>query len=189
MERADGGIRRKKMDFGKRHSLGHRAFLVFLSRRIGWVVLFFIITAAVWWVGQRLPAEDMIWGNYVAEICLIASIGFFLFVFLRTYFEYRYYTYLFTDDAFIMTYGYIVRNEVATLYHHIQNVNIERSIADRMIGVSKLIILMTGSDRMTHRNQIVLPAVGRWKAKLVQAELLSRARRHAMLAVAEEEGF
>jgi hypothetical protein len=48
---------------------------------------------------------------------------------------------------------------------------------------------MTGSDRMTHRNQIVLPAVGRWKAKLVQAELLSRARRHAMLAVAEEEGF
>ena len=99
--------------------------------------------------------------------------------------EYRYYTYFFSEDAFIMTYGYMVRNEVATLYHHIQNVNIERSVLDRAIGVSKLIIMMTGSDRDTRRNQIVLPAVGKRKAKLVQIELLRRARRHA--GIYEEE--
>jgi uncharacterized membrane protein YdbT with pleckstrin-like domain len=132
------------------------------------------------WYGERwLPSDYLFWGDYVTQMAFLLSSCFFGYVFLRTYFEYRYYTYFFADDAFIMTYGYIVRNEVATLYHHIQNVNIERGVLDRLIGVSQINIMMTGSDRDTHRNQITLPAVGSTKARLVQAELLKRARRHA----------
>jgi len=126
-----------------------------------------------------VPAEYAVWGPFAVEMLFLIACAYTLFIALETYLEYRYYTYLFSEDAFIMTYGYMVRNEIATLYHHIQNVNIERSIIDRMIGVSKIVILMTGSDRETHRNQIVLPAVGSKKAKLVQTELLRRARRHA----------
>lgn len=169
----------RPVDFSKKHSLGQRAFLVFLVRRIKTPIFLFIVTAAVWWSTRWLPTDDIIWGYYFAKLFLAISLCVLLFIILQTYLEYRYYTYLFTDDAFIMTYGYYVRNEIATLYHHIQNVNIERSIADRAIGVSKIIILMTGSDRDTRRNQIILPALGRRKAKLVQAELLRRARRHA----------
>jgi membrane protein YdbS with pleckstrin-like domain len=178
------------VDFTKKHSLGQRAFLVFLFRRLKFVVFLFIITAAVWWGEQWMPPDYLVWGDYAAKVLLSVSIAFFCFVVLETYLEYRYYTYLFTDEAFIMTYGYVVRNEIATLYHHIQNVNIERSIMDRAIGVSKIIILMTGSDRSAGReggrNQIILPAVGRRKAKQVQAELLRRARRHAGIYESEE---
>jgi uncharacterized membrane protein YdbT with pleckstrin-like domain len=167
------------MDFSKKHALGQRAFLVFLARRIKFAVFLFIVTGAVWWSERWLPPVYVLWGDYATKLLLAVSVAYFAFVLLETYLEYRYYTYLFTDDAFIMTYGYMIRNEVATLYHHIQNVNIERSVMDRMIGVSKVIILMTGADRGAQRNEIILPAVGRRKAKQVQAELLRRARRHA----------
>lgn len=168
-------------DVNKKHSLGHRAFLLFLLRRINPVLILLAATIGAWYAERWIPIDYATWGIYAAELLLIASIALFLMIFLSTYFEYRYYTYLFTEDAFIMTYGYMIRNEIATLYHQIQNVNIQRSMLDRTIGVSQIIILMTGSDRDAKRNQIVLPAVGRRKAKLVQAELLRRARRHADL--------
>lgn len=169
----------KPMDFSKRHSLGNRAFLVFLARRIKFAIFLFILSGAVWFGQRWIPTDYADWGAYAAKIMFAVSVAYFCFILLETYLEYRYYTYLFTDEAFVMTYGYVVRNEIATLYHHIQNVNIERSIMDRMIGVSKIIILMTGADRDTQRNQIILPAVGHRKAKQVQNELLRRARRHA----------
>lgn len=175
-----------RIDNGKKHSLGNRAFIIFLFRRIKLALFFFIFTFAVWYAERWIPQDYMQWGMYAAKILLTISIAYLVFIFLETYLEYRYYTYLFTEEAFIMTYGYVVRNEIATLYHHIQNVNIERSVLDRTIGVSKLIIMMTGSDRDTRRNQIILPAIGRKKAKLVQSELLRRARRHAAEHTEEE---
>jgi uncharacterized membrane protein YdbT with pleckstrin-like domain len=166
-------------DVNKKHSLGQRAFILFLCQRITIVLIFVAISFGVWYAAPWLPADYAFWGVYISHLLFAITGAVFVLVFLRTYLEYRYYTYLFTDDAFIMTYGYMVRNEIATLYHQIQNVNIQRSILDRMIGVSQIIILMTGSDRDAHRNQIVLPAVGDRKARLVQSELLRRARRHA----------
>ena len=47
-----------------------------------------------------------------------------------------------------------------------------------MLGVSKIVILMTGMGRDTEHTKIVLPSLSKGKAKLVQRELLIRARRH-----------
>jgi hypothetical protein len=41
---------------------------------------------------------------------------------------------------------------------------------------------MTGSEHDAAHNKIVLPAVGKTKAKLVQKELLVRARKHVQHA-------
>lgn len=173
----------------KKHTLGQRAFLIFLSRRIKFSIFLFIIAFAAWYAERWVPADYFFWEDYAAKILLLIALVYFIFIFLRTYFEYRYYTYFFADEAFIMTYGYIVRNEIATLYHHIQNVNIERSVLDRLIGVSQIIIMMTGSDSDTRRNQIILPAVSNKKARLVQMELLRRARRRAAVRFGDEEGL
>ena len=165
----------------RKHTLGRRAFMVFLFARIKFAVFLFALAFGAWYAERWIPVNYADWGAYAAQLIFAVAVAYFIFIFTRTYLEYRYYTYLFTEEAFIMTYGYIVRNEIATLYHHIQNVNIERSIVDRLLGVSKIIILMTGSDRDTRRNQIALPAVGYKKAKMVQAELLRRSRRHAAM--------
>jgi uncharacterized membrane protein YdbT with pleckstrin-like domain len=174
------------VDFSKKHSLGQRAFFTFFFKRISWVLLPVLFACVVWYADRWVPMLYSPWSDYITKILFLLCAAIFVFVLFETYMEYRYYTYLFADDAFIMTYGYVTRNEIATLYHHIQNVNIERSVLDRFIGVSKLIIIMVGSDRDSRKNQIVLPAVGRRKAKLVQGELLKRARRHASMAEEEE---
>ncbi len=163
----------------KKHRLGHRAFTMFLMRRLKFFIFIVAFTFAAWYAERWLPAQPatyMIWGHYIVQLLAVLTLAYFAFLFLETYLEYRYYTYLFTEEAFMMTSGYMMRAEVAALYHQIQNVNILRSPLDRMIGVSRIVILMTG-DKTSPQNQIILPGVGKKKAKLVQRELLIRARR------------
>lgn len=165
--------------------LGHRAFLLFLSRRIKFALFLFVLTGAVWYGGRWLSPMDTAWADYAAQILLLISIAYLLMVLLRTYWEYHYCTYIFTEEAFVVTNGYITRKEIAALYHQIQNVNIERGPLDRVVGVSRVVIFLSGTQHDAPHNRIVLPGVGKTKAKLVQKELLTRARRHA---VGEEFG-
>lgn len=162
------------------HSLGKRAFLLFLSKRAKLAIFFFVLTAAAWYSERWVPPYYTPFVDYGVQILALFSVLYFLAMLLWTWLEYHYYTYTFTEEAFVMTYGYIMRNELAALYHQIQNVNIQRSPLDRLAGVSQIVILMNGAQHDVAHNKIVLPAVGKTKAKLVQKELLVRARRHVM---------
>jgi uncharacterized membrane protein YdbT with pleckstrin-like domain len=168
------------MENHQKHSLGHRAYLLFLSRRIKLVIFLFVLTAIMWYSERWLSPYYLIWGDYFTKVFLLVSVAYFVMVLFWTWLEYHFYTYMFTDEAFIMTSGYIVRNELAALYHQIQNVNIQRNPLDRLAGVSQIVILMNGSEKDATHNKIVLPAVGKAKARLVQKELLARARRHVV---------
>jgi uncharacterized membrane protein YdbT with pleckstrin-like domain len=169
------------MEDHHKHSLGKRAFLLFLSKRMKLVIFLFALTLGAWYGERWIPQADpvyLIWADFAVKVLAAASAAYFAGILIWTWLEYHFYTYMFTDEAFIMTYGYIVRNELAALYHQIQNVNIQRSPLDRITGVSQIVIFMNGSERDGAHNKIVLPAVGKKKAKLVQKELLVRARRH-----------
>jgi membrane protein YdbS with pleckstrin-like domain len=172
------------MDDYKKHRLGKRAFFVFLVRRIKFSLFLFILAWAAWYAERWLSPEYASVGDYIFRALLLVSVAYFLIIYLITYLEYRYHSYVFTEEAFVVTKGYAVHNETAALYHQIQNVNINRSPLDRVIGVSEIVIFMAGSDRETAHNRIVLPAVQKKKARLVQKEILMRARR---CVVAEDE--
>ena len=137
------------------------------------------------WFGATGSSAGAGGGIVVAEALAAAGLAWLLFAALTTYAAYRVHRYFFTEEAFMMTSGIATRNEVAALYHQIQNVNITRSPADRIWGVSQIVIFMTGSDREAGHTRIVLPALSKSKAKLVQGELLSRARRHVARPQAE----
>ena len=166
------------MENFKRHSLGHRAFLRFFFKKFKTFAIFVAILVVVWYAGRFVPPDYASYADYAVRMFALLTAIVFLLTLLYAYLDYRYYTYTFTDEAFIMTYGYVVRNEVAAVYHQIQNVNIRRSVLDRFMGVSEIVIFMTGADRESGRNKISLPAIGRTKARIVQAELLQRARKH-----------
>ena len=168
------------MDNFQIHSLGHRAFFLFLLQRVKLVFFLFALTWALWYSQRFIPADYLIWTDYVARILLLLSAAYFCLVLTKTFLEYRRYTYSFTEDAFIMTHGYVTSNEIAAVYHQIQSVNIKRAPLDRVMGVSQLVIIMTGAERDPRHSQIVLPGVGKKKSKLVQQEILSRARKHAI---------
>jgi len=166
------------MENHRKHSLGRRAYLLFLSRRLKLVILFFVLTAAAWYSERWAPPNYAPFVDYGVNLLALFSVLYFLAIILWTYMEYRVYTYTFTDEAFIMTSGYIIRTELAALYHQIQNVSIQRNPLDRLAGVSQIVIFMNGAEKDAAHNKIVLPAVGKTKAKLVQKELLIRARQH-----------
>lgn len=171
---------RAVFDNNRKHRLGHRAFTIFFLRRTKFLIFLAALTVAAWYALRWLPAQPgtyLIWGVFAAKLLIALTAAYFLFIFLETYMEYRYYTYIFTDEAFMMTSGYFIRTEVAALYHQIQNVNITRSPLDRLIGVSRIVIYMTG-DKSSPQNQLMLPGVGKTKARLVQKEILTRARKH-----------
>ena len=168
------------MENHRRHTLGHRAFLLFLSRRVKFVIFLFALTVAAWYSERWLSGIPQVafWVDYAVGILALLSVAYFLLILFYTYLEYRFYTYLFTPEAFVVHQGYILRNEVATLYHQIQNVNIQRGPLDRLVGMSTVIILLSGIQHDPAHSKIILPGLGRTKAKLVQKELLVRARQH-----------
>jgi membrane protein YdbS with pleckstrin-like domain len=142
------------------------------------VIFFFVLTVAAWYSERWAPPYYAPFVDYGVNLLALFSVLYFLAIILWTYMEYRVYTYTFTDEAFIMTSGYIIRTELAALYHQIQNVSIQRNPLDRLAGVSQIVIFMNGAEKDAAHNKIVLPAVGKTKAKLVQKELLIRARQH-----------
>lgn len=169
------------MENHKKHSLGRRAFLVFFARRIRWPLFLFALAWATWYGERWVPAGSaaLLWADFAAKVVLLTALVYLLIIVLLTYMIYRAHTYMFTEEAFMMASGVATRNEVAALYHQIQNVNINRSPTDRLLGVSQIVIFMTGSDRGdVGHTRLVLPALSKAKAKLVQRELLARARRH-----------
>jgi membrane protein YdbS with pleckstrin-like domain len=169
------------MENHRKHALGHRAFLLFLSRRVKFVIFLFVLTCAGWYSERWLASWPQVayWVDYAVGILALLSLAYFLAVLFYTYLEYRCYNYLFTPEAFVVHQGYIVRKEVATLYHQIQNVNIERGPFDRLFGVSTIVIILSGTHHDPAHNTITLPGLGKTKARLVQKELLTRARQHA----------
>lgn len=166
------------MENDRKHSLGQRAFMVFLCRRIKFAIFLFLVAFGCWYAERWVPPEYGPYGDYATKLVFLLTAAYFLMVLFWTYMEYHFYTYTFTNEAFIMTSGYVMRTETAALYHQIQNVNIHRSPLDRLLGVSQIVIIMSGIERESAHNKIVLPAVGKRKAKLVQKELLVRARHH-----------
>lgn len=157
------------------HRLGGRAFLLFLLKRIKLVLFFLVLTVLFWIEADALLGDSPFW----KDIILKGLILLFLFVFslrlVRTFFEYRGYSYMFDEEYFQVTQGYIIRNIIAIAYHQIQNVNIKRNILDRMMGVSQLIIVMSGINNKGEVD-IVLPALDKEKAKVLQKEIMRRSR-------------
>ena len=168
-----------EMDFSKAQRLGGKAFLFFLSKRSKLPVLLLAVII-VWWTQQdRLSPQYLYLSNYALKLAILLWVAFTAFKLLRTYFEYRGYEYRFDDEFFQITRGYITKQEIGVVYHQIQNVTLRRGMMDRISGVSHLIIMMAGHPDQ-RQAQVVLPALNKEIARLIQKELLREARRHAV---------
>jgi membrane protein YdbS with pleckstrin-like domain len=165
-----------KIVAGKVRSLGHRAFYLFLLRRWKFIAIVAIVVWALWYAERWVPMDYAPFAGYAVWVAMLVGGALIFLVVFRAFLEYRYYTYAFTKDAFLMTYGVIVQKEVAAPYHQIQHVVINRTVSDRAIGVSQIVIYLAGADKEESQMKIVLPGVGKKKAKLVQGELLVRMR-------------
>ncbi len=169
------------MDFDRRHHLGKRAFTLFFLKQLK-LALFLVAAAVLLWLWSGRATGNMtLYVDYAARLMALLALGWLVYVFLRTYLEYRRYTYHFQDNAFVVTRGLFVLNEIAVVYHQIQTVTLVRSVLERAVGVGRIVIVLAGPGHAASREfRIELPGVGHEKARLVQKELLHRARTHRM---------
>ena len=162
------------MELAGTHRLGTRAFFFFLSRRLKWVLIFLIALIVLWTQKDRFPVEYHDWSDYGFSVLLYIWIGFFVFILIRSFFEYRGYSFEFDEEFFRVNRGYFLKHEMGIVYHQIQYVTVKRSLFDRSVGVGHLIIV-TNVGGSSGLSEIVLPALDKTKARLVQRELLRKA--------------
>jgi uncharacterized membrane protein YdbT with pleckstrin-like domain len=165
---------------GRVYRLGQRAFLLFLSKRMKLAAFLLALTGLFWWGRGSVAPEYFELADYGMKLSGLLFLTVMIVNVLRTYLEYRRHTYTFEEEAFMVHRGYVIRQEIAIVYHQVQNVNIRRDMLDRMLGVSQVIVVMVGSNDGLNLRQsdMTLMAIDRHKAKLIQKELLRRARRH-----------
>ncbi len=166
------------MDLSETHYLGKKAFILFLIRRAKLVGVILVVSIACAVARYRIPSEYAELAGFAA----LGGLGLFALVSVarvaQTYVEYRSYSYKFDDEFFQVNFGYFEKNEIAIVYHHIQNAVIKRDMFDRIVGVSKLVVVMDGGKE--GRENIVLPAVDMTRAKCIQKELMRQARIHGV---------
>ena len=165
-----------KLDTARSHRLGGRAFLLFFGK--GLLVTFVVaaLIGATWWYGSaHVPKQYVIYYVYGLKLAGVLLLGYFLYKLAHAFFAYRSHEFRFDDEYFHINRGYINRDEMGVVYHQIQSVTVQRPIGARMVGVAHLTIIASSSDnggRVAH-----LPALDVRRARLVQKELLARARR------------
>ena len=167
------------MNLAETHRLGTRAFLLFLSRRLKWPAIFAVVLVALWTQKSRVPFEYHDWTDYGLNILALVWIGLLVFVFLRSFFEYRGYSFRFDEEFFNVTRGYFVKHEMGIVYQQIQYVTVKCGIFDRAIGVGHLIIMTGTGGGNSAPSEIVLPALDKNKAQFVRRELLRKAHVHS----------
>ncbi len=160
------------------HRLGIRAFLLFLSRHLKWPIIFFVVLAALWIERGVVPIDYQIWSDYALRVLFLCWLGLAVFMFLRSFFEYRGYSFQFDDEFFRVNRGYFLKQEMGIVYHQILHVTVRRGILDRAVGVAHLIIVTNVGGGNGAFSEIILPALDKTKARLVQRELLKKAHHH-----------
>ncbi len=89
----------------------------------------------------------------------------------------HFYRYELTDAGFRKELGVIYKKYVTVPYDRIQNVDINRGILDRLLGLSSLMIQTAGaSSGVAGATEGVLPGLSREVAEQLRDELIARAR-------------
>ena len=116
--------------------------------------------------------------SYALIITIAAVLVIFLFGFLLPYFwakfSYRFYKYELIEQGFRKESGVIMKSYVTIPYERIQNVDIQRGILARMLGLSTLKIQTAGSSMEGAEG--ILPGLLHKDAEKLRDELIQKAK-------------
>ena len=161
---------------GPKH-LGSRAFSLIASKHMRFAIILLIIAVAAF-IGRNIVGSSQFM-NQVVLWALGLFVIFLGYAFLAGWLVYANYTFSLEGDAFKISRGVFSKKETAIPYRQIRDVNIERSLYQRIYGVSKLVILTVGEEGLSSGvSESVIPVVDNIDKNLAvafQAELLKRA--------------
>lgn len=118
---------------------------------------------------------------YVGLAGVVCFVIFFIALaaaFLLSGLAYRNYEYCIDEDALKIRQGIMNQQEIAIPYRQIQTVDIERKIGERLMGLSRVVILTAAEDNEHtdyNESEGTLPAMDQRLASVFRDELLRRA--------------
>lgn len=165
-------------------NLGDKTLLLFMLKRSGFFLFSCIIIFLVISFSGMLPDAFSRYVNFAdfgLVVFLVITAGVTA---LTAYLEYRNYTVSVLEKNVKLTRGILNRFEVGIPYRHIKRVDIIRTIACQMLGVSNIIITTTGDDdEDVHGDKIILPYIVKSLAEQIQQEILQHAQVEQMRMV------
>lgn len=157
------------------HQLHPRSvWIFFITASRVWALIFVFL---VWQTGllmTELSGEVRVFA-YIAWIA-VAFVLCLILTYVWARLSYRFYRYELTEDGFRKERGVISKKYVTIPYARIQNVDINRGILARLLGLSDLHIQTAGASSNTARGEGRLPGLAHRDAETMRDELIRRAR-------------
>lgn len=117
---------------------------------------------------------------------IIAVIGF-IAAFISSKMIYKNTGFTLGEDALIISHGVFTKEEFAIPYRQIQNIEIERTLGNQMMGISRLMILTAGEETEEEKKRDdpegVFPVIDKEIAISLENELLKRANIQKVISV------
>lgn len=160
--------------------LGKKTFYLFLSQRTSTAAVFLLLALVVSLAHLvfSVPTNIKPFFGLAGVVLFVLAIGAFAIAFVSAWLLYRSYGFCLTPDALKIRHGVFVEREMAIPFHQIQDISIERSFSEQMMGLSRIIISTAGHDDPSTPGTEgvgILPAIAKATALALQEELLKRA--------------
>ncbi len=117
--------------------------------------------------------EEVVFDTNFIPLITGIFIGLAILFYGWSYLVWRFYKYEFREHEFRKEHGVINKKYTSIPYRRIQNVDVDRNLLERMMGLSELKI-QTAGERLGSEGRI--PGLEKEKAEEVRGELLSIAR-------------
>jgi len=130
-----------------------------------WIAPIFLTVVFLWAVAMAavyfLDADHFIFGMTDQLFDIVTFVGILIFVMLPAYvyysLEYDAFTYDLTFSELVIRRGVLATSLNAIPYSHITSIDVQRSILDRLVGISSINITITGPKE--ERDMFVLPGI------------------------------
>ncbi len=153
-------------------------WLFFISFVLQFFVLILVVSIVSVFqiIGNNVDSLGAFSFGSLPSLWLILSIVL-VFCFVWAKLTYHFYRYELTDAGFCKEFGVIYKKYVTIPYDRIQNIDIDRGILARILGLSDLSIQTAGASMSSSSSEGKLPALSQKIAEQLRDELLQRARK------------
>ncbi len=157
--------------------LGLKTFLIFLFRRIGIVIIIWLVIAALLYGFRFVPTEFASYAILVLQGAIVFGVIVVIAAFILAWFEYMRYGIQISNDFLKVTRGVFAQEEVGIPYNRIKEIKLERSVFDQFLGLSNIFITILGEEAgvsFSKESVISLPALDKNIATQIQNEVLQK---------------
>jgi uncharacterized membrane protein YdbT with pleckstrin-like domain len=173
------------------HNLGEKAYWCLVSKKTtpGFVFLLLALILSVLRAKGILPVQVLAAARTGSWAIFAIAILALVIAFITSRLEYKSSAFMLSPDALKLRRGVLRQGEFAIPYRQIQNIEIERSLSQRMLGLSRLEVETAGEETdPTEKGNAegVLPSIDSAIAEALRDELLRRANIQKTVEVAPQ---